>query len=269
MTASPSEQGVSFERDGGVLRVVLDRPSRKNSLDPESVVQIVRALEAAATDDDLRVVLLSASGDDFCAGADWVGSNRQDAARPRTGSIQRRTPLQAHRLIELLLQIQLPVVSEVRGWAAGLGCQLALASDFVVAADTSRFWLPFTRRGFSPDSGTSWLLPRLIGVARAKELLLLGRVVTGAEAAEWGMIHRAVSEGDVATEVAALVDELANSATVAVGLAKQCVNRGLELGLSEAMTNESFALELASRTADFKEGLLAFTERRDANFVGR
>ena len=89
--------------------------------------------------------------------------------------MQRRTPLQAHRIIALLLEVQLPVVCAVRGWAAGLGCQLALAADFTVAAEDSRFWLPFVKRGFTPDSGASWLVPRLVGVARAKELLLLGR----------------------------------------------------------------------------------------------
>ena len=134
----------------------------------------------------LRAIVLRGTGDDFCAGADWVASNTAGGPRPRTGSIQRRTPLQAHRLIQLLVEVQLPVVCAVRGWAAGLGCQIALAADFTVAAESSRFWEPFLRRGFSPDSGATWLLPRLVGVARAKELLLLGRELSGAEAAAVG-----------------------------------------------------------------------------------
>ncbi len=269
MSPPTADEGVSIEQSEQVLRVVLDRPSRKNSLDPAAVLRVVRALEAAATDDSLRAILIAGNGEDFCAGADWVGTNSRDEVRPRPGSIQRRTPLQAHRLIELLLEIQLPVVCQVRGWAAGLGCQIALASDFAVATDTSHFWLPFTRRGFSPDSGSTWLLPRLVGVARAKELLLLGRVVTGAEAAQWGMIHRAVPDAELGAAVEGLVAELAGSASVAVGLTKSCIHRGLEVGLSEAMANESLALELSSRTADFKEGLLAFKDRRDPRFVGR
>ena len=123
--------------------------------------------------------MLAGAGDDFCAGADWVATNAADAPRPRTGSIQRRTPVQAHRLIALLVELQLPVVCRVQGWAAGLGCQLTLAADFTVAATTSRFWEPFLRRSFSPDSGATWLLPRLVGVARAKDLLLLGRELSG------------------------------------------------------------------------------------------
>jgi 2-(1,2-epoxy-1,2-dihydrophenyl)acetyl-CoA isomerase len=245
---------VSIEARDGVLRIELDRPARKNSLDPASVRQIVEALEAAATDDDLRVVLLSGTGPDFCSGADWVSSNTSNgetSARPRPGSIQRRTALQAHRLIALLMEVQLPVVCQVQGWAAGLGCQIALAADFTV------------------DSGATWLVPRLVGVARAKDLLLLGRPLTGAQAADWGMIHRAVPEAELDATAAELVAELARSASVAVGLTKRAIHRSLETGLSEAMEHEATALELSSRTGDFREGLAAFKERRDPEFKGR
>jgi 2-(1,2-epoxy-1,2-dihydrophenyl)acetyl-CoA isomerase len=261
--------GVSVSTDDAVLRIRLDRPSRKNSLGTAGIERIVRALEAASTDDALRVIVVDGSGPDFCSGADWVAKNDPDAPRLRPASIQRRLPLQAHRLIELLVRVQLPVVCGVRGWAAGLGCQLALAADFTIAADTSRFWLPFASRGFTPDSAATWLLPRLVGVARAKDLLLLGRVVTGADAAAWGMIHRAVPEPDVETAASELVAELARAATVAVGLTKKCIHQALETGMTEAMDSEAVALELSSRTADFKEGLRAFTERRDATFEGR
>jgi len=172
-------------------------------------------------------------------------------------------------MIDLLVEIQLPVVSAVRGWAAGLGCQIALASDFVVASQSSRFWEPFLARGFSPDSGATWLVPRLVGVARAKEFLLLGRELSGAEAAAWGLIHRAVPDEMLDDTVADLVDELSGAATVALGLTKRCINTSLDGGLTEAMANEALALELSSRTGDFNEGLLAFQERRPANFRGR
>jgi 2-(1,2-epoxy-1,2-dihydrophenyl)acetyl-CoA isomerase len=268
MTATDASEGVAIESRDGVLRITLDRPSRKNSLDVATVSRIITALEAAATDDSLRVVLLSGRGSDFCAGADWVASNA-GGAKPRTGSLQRRTSLQAHRLIELLRGIQLPVVCAVRGWACGLGFQLALAADFTIASDSATFWEPFVERGFSADSGSTWLLPRLIGVARAKELLLLGRKVSGAEAAAWGVLHRAVPDDELEAAATALVGELADSATVALGLTKRCLHRSLETGLVDAMENESFALELSSRSADFKEGLLAFKERRKARFEGR
>jgi 2-(1,2-epoxy-1,2-dihydrophenyl)acetyl-CoA isomerase len=167
-----------------------------------------------------------------------------------------------------LRDIQLPVVCRVRGWAAGLGFQLALAADFTIAAESACLWEPFIERGFSADSGATWLLPRLVGVARAKELLLLGRKLSGAEAAAWGLVHRAVPEAELDAATDALVEALGRGPTVALGLTKQTIHRSLETGLGEAMQNESTALELSSRTADFKEGLLAFKERRAARFEG-
>ena len=163
----------------------------------------------------------------------------------------------------------LPVVCAVRGWAAGLGCQLALVADVTVAADDARFWEPFLQRGFTPDSGATWLLPRLVGVARAKELLLLGRRLTGAEAAEWGLVHRAVPETDLDATAEELVSRLASGPTVAIGLTKRALHRALEGSLSEALEAEANALELSSRSPDFKEGLAAFRESRPPDFTGR
>jgi 2-(1,2-epoxy-1,2-dihydrophenyl)acetyl-CoA isomerase len=265
-----SVDGVAVSISDGVLDIRFDRPARKNALDSAAVERTVGTLELASVDDSLRVVVIRGSGEDFCSGADWVARNTGGASeRPRVGSIQRRTPLQAHRLIELMLDIQLPVVCGVRGWAAGLGCQIALAADFTVAATSSRFWEPFLRRGFSPDSGATWILPRLVGVARAKELLLLSRELSGLEAAEWGLVHRAVPDADLDGAVADLVERLSDSATVALGLTKRCIHRGLESSLRVAMEAEANALELASRTGDFREGLAAFRDSRPPRFDGR
>jgi 2-(1,2-epoxy-1,2-dihydrophenyl)acetyl-CoA isomerase len=263
-----SGEGVLIDAVDGVLQIRLDRPERKNALPLDAISRINRALEDAATDDALRAVVIRSTGPDFCTGADWVASNAKGGARPRTGSIQRRTPVQAHRLIELLMEIQLPVVAVVRGWAAGLGCQLALASDFAIAAESARFWEPFLERGFSPDSGSTWLLPRFIGIARAKEMLLLGRKVTGTEAADWGLIHRAVPDDELDAAADELVARLAAGPTVAIGLTKRGIHRALEGSFTEAMEAESNALELSSRTTDFKEGLTAFRESRPPDFTG-
>ncbi len=263
-----ASDGVIVESVAGVLRITIDRPQRKGSIDAAAARRMVETLEAASTDDSLRVVLLSSVGDDFCSGSDWVAANAS-AEKPRIGSVQRRVPLQAHRIIALLFEIQLPVVAAVQGWAAGLGCQIALASDFTVAADDSRFWLPFVKRGFTPDSGATWLVPRLVGVARAKELLLLGRPVSGADAAAWGMIHRSVPAAELTDAVDSLVHELRGGATVALGLTKHCINGALDGSLTEAMEREAMAIELSSRSVDFREGLSAFRERRDPTFEGR
>ena len=152
-----SEHGVDVTTTGDVLEIVSDRPDRKGSLTMAGVREIVAALEDASLADTHRAVLLRSIGDDFCTGSDWVATNAagDDAPKPRAGSLQRRLPVQAHRLIAVMLETQLPIVCAVRGWAAGMGCQIALAADFTVAAANSRFWLPFTKRGFTPDSGST------------------------------------------------------------------------------------------------------------------
>jgi 2-(1,2-epoxy-1,2-dihydrophenyl)acetyl-CoA isomerase len=124
--------------------------------------------------------------------------------------------------------------------------------------------------GISTEAGegATWLVPRLVGIARAKDFLLLGRELSGAEAAAWGFIHASVPDDELDAAASLLIDRLANSATVAVGLTKRCINRSMETGLTQAMEAEAFALELASRTADFKEGLAVFTERRSPRFAG-
>jgi 2-(1,2-epoxy-1,2-dihydrophenyl)acetyl-CoA isomerase len=259
---------VTTSRDGDVLRLTLDRPSRHNALSHSMIDALVAILTDAAADDSLRAIHVRGAGTDFCAGADWVATN-SSGQRPRTGDLVRRIPHTANRVIELVQTIQLPVVCSVRGWAVGLGCNLALAADFTVAADDAVFWEPFVGRGFSPDSGSTWLLPRLIGVARAKEMLLLGEKVSASDAAEWGLVHRCVSASELEAVAEELVSRLASGPTVAIGLAKQAINYGQHATLQQAMTQELFNLELSCRTTDFKEGLAAFRDKRTPRFGGR
>ena len=229
---------------------------------------LVGSLSEAAYDDSLRAVAITGGGEDFCAGADWVATN-STGQRPRTGDLVRRIPHTAHRIIELVATIQLPVVCAVRGWAVGLGCNLALAADFTIADTGATFWEPFMNRGFTPDSGATWLLPRLAGVARAKRMLLLGEKVSGSQAADWGLIHNAVPADELASAADELLARLAAGPTVAIGLAKQAIAYGQHATLTQSMNQELSNLELSCRTGDFKEGLAAFREHRDPDFTGR
>jgi 2-(1,2-epoxy-1,2-dihydrophenyl)acetyl-CoA isomerase len=267
--AADAEGSVTACRDGAILRVTLDHPLRRNSLTQLMIETLVAALTDAAADDSLRAIHIRSAGDDFCAGADWVATNSAGGQRPRAGDLVRRIPHAAHRVIELVHSIQLPVVCSVQGWAVGIGCNLALAADFTVAATDAVFWEPFVDRGFSPDSGSTWLLPRLVGLARARRMLLLGEKVSATDAADWGLIHQAVSQGELAETVEELLSQLACGPTVAIGLAKQALNFGQHATLSQSLTQELFNLELSCRTSDFKEGLEAFRQRRAPKFHGR
>jgi 2-(1,2-epoxy-1,2-dihydrophenyl)acetyl-CoA isomerase len=268
-----SVDGLSATLDDAVLHVELDRPAKRNAIDDTMMTGLIDAIDRAGRDEAVRVIVLGGAGDHFCAGADIVARNAtpdgKKAERPRVGSIQRRVPSLAHRLIPLMLNVQTPIVCRVQGWAAGIGFQLALASDFTVAAAGATFWEPFVERGFTPDSGATWLLPRRVGDVRARELLLLGRTLSGAEAAEWGAIHRAVPGAELDAAVGDVVDRLASGPTVALGLTKWLLNAGASAELHAQLANEAFALELSSRTDDFREGMAAFREKRAPRFEGR
>jgi len=261
--------GVDVQFDGSVLRCALNRPKTRNSVDSAMMLGLIDAVETAALDERVRVILLSSANDDFCAGADIVARNAPGQPRPRVGSIQRRLPVQANRLITTLLTVQTPVVAQVRGWAAGIGFHLALAADFCIASESARFWEPFLARGFTPDSGGAWLLPRIGGVKLARELLLLGRELSGAEAADAGLVHAAVPDSELDAATDELLARLAASPTVALGLAKWLMMTAASVPFDAHLANEAFALELSSRSEDFKEGLAAFQEKRKPDFSGR
>jgi len=268
--------GLRVHRDGPVLRLTIAREKAANALAASTITALREAIEEAGRSNEFRVVALTAVGKNFCTGVDLVEANsekrtdgQERPVRPRIGHLQRGINLGAHELVRAFSELQLPVVVGVRGWAAGLGNTLALLSDYIVAADTAKFWTPFVRRGFTPDSGSTWLLPRLIGLPRAKQMVLLGKPVDAERAERWGMITELVSDDELDNRVEEVVAEFAAAATVSVGLAKTMLHRHLDANLTQALTQEALTEEISLRSADFKEGIASLRERRPPRFEGR
>lgn len=274
---SAEQPALIIERSNAVLTLTLNRPRRKNALSGDVVMALADEILAAGVDDDTRVVLIRAAGDDFCTGMDLApppqtsmdGGPATPPAKPRIGHLQRSFQLGPHRLIANMEQAQVPIVAAVRGWAAGFGNALALSADFVIASETAKFWVPFVTKGFTPDSGNSWILPRLVGLARAKQMVMRGQPVDGATAAAWGLVADCVPDDDLDGTVETLVAELAAAATTSVGFAKMLLHRNLEVGLATALQIEGVTEEVAVRSDDFKEGMRAFAQKRDPGYTGR
>ena len=264
-----SVEHLQVSLEANALRITFDKPDKRNALDDDMIGHLIEVLDAAQQDEDVRVIVLTGAGDHFCSGFDIIARNAPRDSKPRVGSVQRRLHSTAHRLVPLIASTQVPVVSVVRGWCAGIGLHVAVASDFAIAVDDARFWEPFTERGFTPDSGATWLIPRRVGDARARELLMLGRVLSGAEAADWGLIHRSAPADGLDEAAEAVVTQLATGPTVALGLTKWLINEGASDSLDVHVRNEAFAMELSSRSEDFREGLAAFREKRPPRFTGR
>ena len=260
--------GLVVDHDGPVLRLRFDRVARRNALTDDIVLALIELIEVGGSDPDVRVIHISGEGEHFCSGFD-LSLRGAPEERPRAGATQRQMRWHVNRLIPSMLETQTPIVTSVRGWVIGLGMNIALASDFVVAADDARFWAPFTGAAFTPDSGSSWLITRLAGVARAKEMIMLGHKIDGRTAAEWGLVYRAVPADQVDAESAALLDELAGAATVAVGLSKLLIHRAQSQEITQHLVDEGFSIELSSRSDDFKEASRAGREKRPPTFTGR
>jgi 2-(1,2-epoxy-1,2-dihydrophenyl)acetyl-CoA isomerase len=268
--------GLAIEHSDAALVITLDRPERKNALTAQMIDGIISALNAADADDSTRIVVLRANGADFCSGidlvqsSDGIGPDGGDikTSRPRTGHLQRSFQHGAHKMILALDSVQVPIVSVVRGWAVGIGNALALSADVVLASTTAQFWVPFVGKGFTPDSANTWLLPRLVGLRRAKEMVLRAQPISGELAAEWGLITRCVDDGQLEVTLGQVVAELESAATVAYGLARTLLHRNLDASLTAALQNEAIYEELAVRSDDFKEGLRAFHDKRHPDFTG-
>lgn len=251
------------ERRGDVLIVTLNKPERLNAAPPALFVEIKAAIEAL---DGARAVLFAGAGRAFCSGAD-VGGGALGAENP--GETTYAALTQSYNpTMAAIATLGVPVVSAVRGPAAGIGCSLALAADFCVASETAYFLQAFVNIGLVPDGGSSWMLPRLIGKARATEMMMLGEKVPAAKALDWGMIHKVVADDMLDAEAFALAERLATGPTVALGLMRRGLAHALESDYADAMLREAENQRIARESPDSTEGGRAFLEKRKAMFVG-
>lgn len=267
------EHSILWTLAKGVGRIQIDRAETKNALTWAMRDRISDLLDGASADVHVRAVVIAGSGGAFCAGAD-LRSPQPSASRPDgapalvAGEITRLLQRGWQRLVSAVLDCDKPVIAAVDGVAAGGGVQLALACDIVIASDRSRFIEVFIDRGIVPDAGAAYLLTRLIGPQKTKELLFFGDRVGAADAAAMGLVNRVVPEARFHAEVAALAARLAAAPTAAIAQTKRLVNNALESDRSRALHDEAIAQELVQSTRDAKEGVAAFVERRDAEFQG-
>ena len=263
---------IRFEESDGVGRITLDRPDAANALTPGMRDDIIDAVRAARADDAVRCILVTATGDSFCSGMDLRNSTVSQAGTedfdPRSTSQTLHAGVQA--FIRELWEIDKPTVAAVQGTAVGPGAHLALACDFVFVCDATKFRWSFARWGLVVDAGGAYLLPRLVGLRRAKELVMLGDGVDGADAVAEGLAHRHLADADeMASEAEALAAKLAAGPTRSLGMSKSLLNRSMETDLPHSLELEAHFQALATASSDLVEGMEAFREKRPPEFRGR
>jgi 2-(1,2-epoxy-1,2-dihydrophenyl)acetyl-CoA isomerase len=259
---------VRVEKRDGIAGLTLNRPDKLNAFNAEMHEALAAALEEAGRDAQIRAVLLTGAGRGFCSGQDLAVRRAaiESGARLDLGEGLERY---YNPLVRRLRALPKPVICAVNGVAAGAGANVALACDIVIAARSASFVQSFANIGLIPDAGGSWVLPRLVGEARARALLLLGEKVTAEEAASWGMIWRVVEDGALMDEAWALARRLARAPTRALGLAKRALLASAVNSLDAQLDLERDLQREAGAGEDYREGITAFLEKREARFSGR
>jgi 2-(1,2-epoxy-1,2-dihydrophenyl)acetyl-CoA isomerase len=268
MTAWPeapgqTPQSLRTELGDGVLTLTLDRPEVLNALDQQLKEDLLVALRLAAEDREVRVVVLTGAGRAFCAGQDLTERMADDAPDLGVEIRERYIPI-----ILAMRELPKPIIGAINGPAAGAGCSIALACDLRIAAEGASFIQAFGRVGLVPDSGSSWFLPRLIGYARAAEMIFTTEPLDAAAAERIGLVNRVVPAGRLLEEARALGGRLALAAPLALALAKQELQRSMEVDLATALEFEADQQSIAGRSKDHAEGIAAFLAKRPPRFTG-
>lgn len=253
---------IVFEVKDGLATLTLNRPEVFNALNDQLAEEVADALGEAATDPSVRALLVTGAGKAFCAGQDLTAL---DHTRP----LGRHLELTWNPIVARLSALEKPTVAALNGVAAGAGASLALACDLRVASERASLMFVFSKVGLVPDSGATWLLPRLVGPARALELAYLAEPVDAGRALSLGLVTKVVAPEAVMDEAETLARRLAAGPTLAYGLTKRAMDRAASMTFAEALDYEAMLQTVCGRSADYAEGVAAFTEKRPARFQGR
>jgi 2-(1,2-epoxy-1,2-dihydrophenyl)acetyl-CoA isomerase len=262
-----SGDNVLVARGGGITRLTLNRPDKLNAFTLALHKELRAGLEHAAADPECRVIVLTGAGRAFCAGQDLA------EARPAAGASgpdsSSRLEQVYNPLVRLITTLEKPVICAVNGVAAGAGANVALACDLVLAARSASFLQAFARIGLVPDAGGTWVLPRLVGPARARGLAMLAEPLSAETAEAWGLIWKVVDDDKLQAEVSALAEKLAVAPTYALGLTKRAIAQSSTNSLSQQLDLERDLQRLAGASPDAAEGIASFLEKRKPRFTGR
>jgi 2-(1,2-epoxy-1,2-dihydrophenyl)acetyl-CoA isomerase len=261
-----SYRNIEFETSKGVAILRLNRPDALNSFTAEMHGEVREALTGAAEDKAVRAVLLTGNGRGFCAGQDL--NDRAVAPGEAMPDLGDSVENYYNPLIRLLTSMEKPVICAVNGVAAGAGANIALACDIVIAARSASFIESFSRLGLIPDSGGTWILPRLVGMARARGLAMLGPKVSAEQAEAWGMIWQVVDDDELMATALGLAEQMATQPTRGFAFTKQALAASAANSLDAQLELEKELMRAAGRTHDYQEGVKAFLEKRQPNYKG-
>lgn len=256
-------QNIKLEIVDGVATLTMNRPEVLNAASPDLAAEVCHALERLTHENQdraARALVFTGAGRAFCSGAD-LGARK-------TGNVGDSLDTHYNPVIHRLYELPIPVICAINGPAAGVGCSFALAGDIVIAARSAYFLQAFINIGLVPDGGSTWILPRLVGKARAMQMMMLGEKITAEKAENWGLIYRMVEDAELASTAGALARKFADGPTMAYRMLRHGVRQAMEAGLSEGLQIERRNQYHATHSKDFVEGVTAFFEKRPARFNG-
>ena len=265
---------ILFEEADGVATLTINRPQMLNALHVGVIGEMIHAVDRVADEGTVRALLLTGAGRGFSSGADLAGGGAGGGgggSKLPAGPVDAGKVLETHfnPLLERLFALPVPFVTAVNGPAAGAGCSFALAGDIVIAGKSAYFLQAFINIGLVPDVGSTWMLPRLAGKARAQAMMMLGDKIPAATALDWGMIYQVVEDADLMPTATALAQRLAKGPTKSYALIRQGIRDCMDTTLTEALMVERRNQKLAGRSPDFTEGVSAFLQKRPAVFTGK